>query len=70
MLKILNVMAIGLLTIPLSLSGAMITYTSDVFSGNLLGGSEVGRTGVTVSVPQFNPALGNLNNISNLQVYS
>ena len=65
MLKILNVMVVGLLTIPLSSFGAVITYTSDVFSGSALGGS-----GVTVSIPQFNPALGNLSYIGYLQVSS
>ncbi len=58
-------MVIGLLTIPLSSFGAAITYTSDVFSASALGGS-----GVIVSVPQFNPALGNLINTIGLQVSS
>ena len=58
-------MVVGLLTIPLSSFGAAITYTSDVFSGSALGGS-----GVTVSIPQFDPVLGNLINIIDLQVSS
>ena len=70
MLKILNVIVIGFLAIPLSSFGAVITYTSDVFSGSILEGGLYGRIGVTMSVPQFNPALGNLNNINFLQVPS
>ncbi len=70
MLKILNVIVIGFLAIPLSSFGAVITYISDVFSGSILEGGLYGRIGVTMSVPQFNPALGNLNNINFLQVPS